>query len=87
MINKTRIASSILALCFWLSSLFTWKYFDGNRSTTAQPELGRIYPLRTHGSVVYLTCDEHYFLYSLIFISVAMFLFVVISHIFEKIWG
>ena len=66
--------SGILALCFWFSSFFLWKYFDANLTTRAQPGDGRIYPLNTHGSVVYLTFSEHYFLYGLIVVGVIFFL-------------
>lgn len=61
-----KVISAIVALLFWFLSFFVWKYFDHHRSTIAQPGAGRTYPLSTHGSVVYLTAGEHYFLYGLI---------------------
>jgi hypothetical protein len=76
--NTLKLISGALALCFWFSSFFVWKYFDAYLMKTANPESGRIYPLRTHGSVVYLTSGEHYFLYGLIFFGIVFFLLTIV---------
>jgi hypothetical protein len=68
-------AIACASLCTWFSSVFVWLYFDANRSRVARPESGRIFPLNTHGSVVYLTAGEHHFLYGLM--SAAVFLFLI----------
>lgn len=68
-------AIAYASLCTWFSSIFIWLYFDANRSKVARPESGRIFPLDTHGSVVYLTVGEHYFLYGLM--GAAAFLFLI----------
>jgi hypothetical protein len=72
MIKMLKLASGVLALCFWFSSFFVWKYFDAHNSKIAEPN--RIYPLNTHGSIVYLISIEHYVLYGLISAGVAFFL-------------
>jgi len=78
--NVFKLVSGVLALCFWFSSFFLWKYFDAHRTRMAQPDSGKVYPLNTHGSVVYLTSGEHYFLYGLIGAGIAFFLLTVIFH-------
>ncbi len=35
-----------------------WTYYDHTRPTVAAPAQGRIHPLNTHGSIVYLTLEE-----------------------------
>lgn len=84
MMNTLKLISGVLALCFWFLSFFVWKFFDAHRMTTAEPESGRIYPLSTHGSVVYLTNGEHYFLYGLIFAGVGFFLLAIIFYYIEN---
>lgn len=74
MMNTLKLISGVLALCFWVSSFFVWKYFDAHLLKTAEVASGRVYPLNTHGSVVYLTSGEHYFLYGLIFAGIVFFL-------------
>lgn len=79
-----KLASGILALCFWFSWFFVWKYFDAHESKVAQPDSGRVYPLNTHGSIVYLTPVEHYVLYSLMSAGVALFLLTIVFHLIES---
>ena len=78
--NTLKLISGILALCFWFSSFFVWKYFDAHRVTTAEPQSGRIYPLSTHGSVVYLNSVEHYVLYGLIITGIVFFLLTIVLY-------
>jgi hypothetical protein len=47
-------------------SYYLWYQYAFTRPTVAQPHLGRIYSLNTYGSLVYLTKQEHWLLYSLI---------------------
>jgi hypothetical protein len=75
--NALKTLSGIAALCFWFSSFFVWRHFDASRSKIDQSESGRIFPLDTHGSVVYLTAREHYFLYGLIAFGAAFFVLTV----------
>jgi hypothetical protein len=82
MMHRLKIISGVLALCFWFASFFVWKYFDAHLPTTANPGDGRIYPLSAHGSVVYLTSGEHYFLYGLIVAGTTLFLLTVAIHFF-----
>ncbi len=80
MMNRFKLISGVLALCFWFASFFFWQYFDAHMPTVARPESGRIYPLNTHGSVVYLTSGEHCFLYGLMFSGIALFLLTAAIH-------
>ena len=79
-----KVISGVLALCFWFASFFLWKYFDAHETTVSEPESGRIYPLKTHGSVVYLTSVEHYFLYGLIYAGIALFLLTIVFYFIEN---
>ncbi|WP_146084120.1 hypothetical protein [Xanthomonas albilineans] len=53
----------VLALVFWFSSFFLWEYYSSHGSRYFKPEVGRVYPLNTHGAISYLTSNEHYILY------------------------
>jgi hypothetical protein len=75
-----KLVFGVLALCSWFASFFLWKYFDAHRTRVAQPDNGRVYSLNTHGSVVYLTSGEHYFVYSLIGAGIVFFLLTILLH-------
>jgi hypothetical protein len=79
-----KFISGILALCFWFSSFIVWKYFDAHATRLAEPETGRIYPLNTHGSVVYLTLAERGVLYGLMIAGVVFFLVCAVAYFVEK---
>jgi hypothetical protein len=79
-----KVLSGISALCFWFSGFFTWLHFDASRSKIAEPESGRVIPLNTHGSVVYLTTGENYLLDGLMIAGVVFFLFTVVLHLLER---
>jgi len=83
MMRALKVLSGIAALCFWFSGFFTWIHFDASRSKIAEPESGRVIQLNTHGSVVYLTAGEHYFLYGLIVVGIVFFLLTVVLHLLE----
>ena len=76
--------SAILAVFFWFSSLALWRYFASYRGAKYQPEIGRIYPLKTHGSITYLTANEHYLLYGFIYFGALFFLATVIMHFLKR---
>ncbi|RON15885.1 hypothetical protein BK662_12500 [Pseudomonas frederiksbergensis] len=78
--NSLKLVMGVLTLGFWLSSFFVWKYFDSHGLRTPDLQSGKIYPLNTHGSVVYLTLHEHYFLYGLIIASIVFFLLSVVFY-------
>jgi hypothetical protein len=78
--NSLKLIAGVLALGFWSSSFFVWKYFDVHGLRTPDSQSGKIYPLDTHGSVVYLTSREHYFLYGLILAGIVFFLLTIIFY-------
>lgn len=78
-----KILSGVLALGCWFSWFFLWKYFDAHKPDTPEPSKGMIYPLNTHGSIVYITQNEHYALYGLIVAAIAFFLLVVVFRLIE----
>jgi hypothetical protein len=78
--NSLKLISGVLALGFWFSSFFVWKYFDAHGLGTSDPNSGKIYPSDTHGSIVYLTSREHYFLYGLIFAGIVFLLFTIVFY-------
>jgi hypothetical protein len=72
--------SAILAVSFWLLSAFIWTRYNLNRPKLRFPEDGRIFPLDTHGSVVYLTAGEHYLLLGFMAAGVIFFLLAAVSY-------
>jgi hypothetical protein len=52
-------AAIVLALVVsFFAYVGLWEYYDHTRPTAAAPAQGRIHPLNTHGSIVYLTLEE-----------------------------
>lgn len=82
--NVIKLISGIMALLLWFLSFCVWKYFDSHLSTIAQSGNGRVYPLNTHGSVVYLTAGEDYFLYGLIISGACCFLLAAVIHYLNR---
>jgi hypothetical protein len=66
--------SAIVALVSWTASFVLWYHYAFTRSDVRQPESGRIYPLNTHGSIVYLTSHERFLLYGLMVVGAVCFL-------------
>jgi hypothetical protein len=62
----------ILSLLIWCASFYLWYQYAFTRPTVAQPSIGRIYGLNTHGSVVYLTSAERLRLFGLQAIAAAL---------------
>ncbi len=83
MIKVLKLISGVLVLCFWFSCFLVWKYFDTHESNIAVPNRGRIYPLNTHGSIVYLTQGEIYALYGLMAAGAAFFVVAIVFHVTE----
>jgi len=92
-IRRTRIAkfwkpleiiAGVGALIVWFTSMFLWMYYDHTRPTVADPSTGRIYPLNSHGSIVYLTQPEQFWLYSLIWVAGICFVIAVCIDVFKK---
>jgi hypothetical protein len=80
MLKIAKVVSGILGVVFWFSSFFVWQYYDAYRPTTYLPEAGRIFPLNTHGSIVYLTTGEHYLLYGLMAAGIGFFLLTAVCY-------
>ena len=64
--RRAALAAGIAWLILFFSAIALWIYYDGTRPTTPDPAVGRIYPLNTHGSIVYLLYEERVRLYGLI---------------------
>ena len=60
------LAAGIAWLILFFSAIALWTYYDRTRPPTPDPAVGRIYPLNTHGSIVYLLYEERVRLYGLI---------------------
>jgi hypothetical protein len=80
MLKIVKVVSGILGVVFWFSSFFVWQYYDAYRPTTYLPEAGRIFPLNTHGSIVYLTTGEHYLLCGLMAAGIGFFLLTAVCY-------
>ena len=47
-----------MALAIWLFHFHLWYQYDGTRPLRPDASSGRVYPLNTHGHVVYLNKEE-----------------------------
>jgi len=75
-----KVVSGAFALVFWSSSFVVWIYFASSGPRTYLPEVGRTFPLNSHGSVVYLTFGEHCLLYGLMAAGIALFFLSVVCY-------
>ena len=57
--------AAIASLMSFFTGCFLWFQFDYTRPKVPNPLEGRVYPLNTHGSWVYLDAREHWLLNSL----------------------
>lgn len=73
-LERWKLLSEVVGLSSWIASFILWYHYALTRPAIRQPEGGRVYPLNTHGTVVYLTSREHFLLYSLIVVGVVCFL-------------
>ncbi len=78
-----KVTFGLLALCLWFSSFFVWHYYAAHRSSTPVPASGRTYPLNSHGAIVYLSSNEHFFLYGLMIGGAVCALCTVLFHLIE----
>ena len=53
-----RAAIVIVLVVSFAAYVGLWTYYDHTRPTVAAPDQGRIHPLNTRGSIVYLTLEE-----------------------------
>ena len=58
MVRALRAAIVIVLVVSFAAYVGLWTYYDHTRPTVAAPAHGRIHPLNTHGSIVYLTLEE-----------------------------
>jgi len=73
MVGIFKVVSAILGLGSWTASFVLWYHYAFTRPAVRQPGAGRVYPLDTHGTVVYLTSHEHFLLYFLMVTGVVCF--------------
>lgn len=81
-----KLVSGILAIVSWLSWGAVWTYYDRTRSSTYDPDSGRVYRQFTHGSVVYLTAGEHYFLIGLMAAAIVFVIVLLIATVANRFW-
>jgi hypothetical protein len=79
-----KLTSATLGLCFWVSSCVLWEHYAHTRPAVQQPDLGRVYPLNEHGTVVYLNSHEHFLLYTLMVVGYGLILLTGAIHYFGK---
>jgi hypothetical protein len=63
---RAALVAGIALLILFFSAIELWIYYDRTRPPTPDPAVGRIYPMNTHGSIVYLLYEERVRLYGLI---------------------
>jgi len=56
----------------FLTGCYVWFQFDNSRPKVPNALEGRVYPLNTHGSWVYLNAQEHYGLSALFALFVVL---------------
>jgi hypothetical protein len=57
-VKLLRAATVLVLVVSFFAYVGLWEYYDHTRPTAAEPAHGRIHPLSTHGSIVYLTLEE-----------------------------
>jgi hypothetical protein len=70
------IAAVASFTCFWVLYI----YMNSTRPHMVDIAAGRIYALNNHGSIAYLTRDEHTFLYSFEYLAIGLF---VVAWVFQ----
>ena len=71
LISRTLVASALLV---WAYFYYLSNHYDDTRPTVADEVSGRVYPLKSHGHVVYLTMTEEYLVRFLVFAAVGCFI-------------
>jgi hypothetical protein len=69
-----------LALAIWLFHFCLWYQYAATRPRQFDASSGRLYPLNTHGSVVYLNKDEDTRLTGLTVFAFSLFAIAFITH-------
>ena len=65
---------AILALTLWFCFCGLYVYMDSSRPHKIDVSAGRIYTINNHGSIAYLTREEHAFLYSFEYVAIGLFI-------------
>jgi hypothetical protein len=76
--------AAIVALGCWIASFLLWYHYAFSRPVVQQLQSGRIHPLNTHGSIVYLTTQECVLLYGLMALGAICFFLVLSFHYLGK---
>ena len=76
--------AACISVAFGIASFVLWMYYDSTRPTIADSSIGRIYPLNTHGSIVYLSQAETFRLHALMWIAGIFGVIAVCIDIFAK---
>jgi hypothetical protein len=65
---------AILAAIAWVCFFELYIYLEYTRPHAVDVAAGRIYALSNHGSIAYLTRSEYWFLYSLEYVAIGLFI-------------
>jgi hypothetical protein len=71
--RRIAIGLGLTALTLFGAAIYITLLYANTRPTSPRPELGRIYSLNTHGTVVYLTHVENLTQIGLFTVSVVLF--------------
>jgi hypothetical protein len=71
LISRTLVASALLV---WAYFYYLSNHYDDTRPTVADEVSGRVFPLNSHGHVVYLTMTEEYLIRFLVLAAVGCFI-------------
>ncbi len=80
----TSLVGGIAWLILFSAAVALWMHYDRTRPPVPDPSVGRVYPLNTHGSIVYLVRAERLRLYGLISVAIIIGL---ITICFEMLKG
>lgn len=80
MVHKYKVVSGVLALIFWFAWFAVWTYFADGRESKLHANGPYVYPLDTHGSIVYITHFERQFLYGLMIAGATFFILTAVIH-------
>jgi hypothetical protein len=74
------LGAAILGALLWGCFIELYIYFDYTRPHVVDAAAGRLYALNNHGSIAYLTGNEHHFLYALEWTAWGLFLVAAVLH-------
>jgi hypothetical protein len=78
------IGAAVVAVAIWIAAMALWIRYDSTRPRNPDPGTSRVHRLNTHGSIVYLTHGEDYFLRTLMLMGGVSFVAAVCIDIFKK---